>query len=49
MLRRMRRIIKQTHDKSKAGGHKYQHHAQHDRIGRQSHSNPQYQRRKLLP
>ena len=39
----------QTHNKGKTRGHEHQCHAQHNGIGRQSHSNPQYQCRKLLP
>ena len=49
MLRRMRSHQQQTHHEGKARGDKHQHHAQHDGIAQQSHSNPQYQRRKLLP
>ena len=49
MPRRMRRIISSPMTEGKACGHKHQHHAQHDGIGQQPHSNPQYQRRKLLP
>src|SRR5712692_5031238 len=38
-----------AHDKGKTCGEQHEHHAQHDRIGQQLHSNPQYQRRKRLP
>src|SRR5712691_7780140 len=35
--------------KGENGAHQHQRHAQHDGIGQQLHSHPQYQRRKRLP